>query len=192
MKKNLLVSVVLTCSLFCGLCFALPANKASEADQQVRAQFIYNFANFVEWPEDAFKDKQAPIKICLFGAVYFAEYLYTYSGTLIGNRKLLVQAAQEFDDIKSGCHILYVGEDKRVELPTFWQQIQYIYVLSIGEHSGFADKGGIINILRTQDRLQFDVNIENALGNGLFLDSDLLTLARVIKRNTQSIDNKSK
>lgn len=164
------------------------ANKANEAEQQVRAQFIYNFANFVEWPEDAFADKQSPIKICLFGEVFFAEYLYTYSGSQIGTRKLLVQQAKEFEDIKSGCHILYVGEDQRVNLPTFWSKIKYVYVLSIGERNGFADKGGIINILRTSDRLQFDVNIENALGNGLFLDSDVLALARVIKRNTNSVD----
>jgi hypothetical protein len=155
-----------------------------EAEQQVRAQFVYNFANFVEWPDDAFSGPAAPIKICLFGEVDFAPYLYTFAGTLIGGRPLVVQKANEIDEIRAGCHILYVGWDERVRLPTFWQEIRYIYVLSIGDRQGFADKGGIINILRTRDRVQFDVNIENALINGLFLDSDLLALARVIKRNT--------
>ena len=37
--------------------------------------------------------------------------------------------------------------------------------------------------------MQFEVNIENALANGLFLDSDLLALARVIKRNTAAGNN---
>jgi hypothetical protein len=162
-----------------------PAEGArGEAEAQVRAQFVYNFANFVEWPDDAFKGPDAPIKICLFGLVDFAPYLYTFAGTLIGSRPLVVQKANEIEEIKAGCHILYVGWDERVRLPTFWQEIQYIYVLSIGDRQGFADKGGIINILRTRDRVQFDVNIENALLNGLFLDSDLLALARVIKRNT--------
>lgn len=162
-----------------------PSEVRSEAEQQVRAQFVYNFANFVEWPEDAFAGADAPIKICLFGAVDFAPYLYTFAGTMIGSRPLVVQKADEIAQIKAGCHILYVGWDERVRLPTFWQEIQYIYVLSIGDRQGFADKGGIINILRTRDRMQFDVNIENALLNGLFLDSDLLALARVIKRNTR-------
>jgi hypothetical protein len=177
-----------------GLAFGLLALVASaqerpaisEAEQQVRAQFVYNFANFVEWPDDAFASATAPIKICLFGEVDFAPYLYSFSGTRIGDRPLLVQKADEMEQIRAGCHILYVGQDERVRLPTFWQEIQYIYVLSIGDRQGFADKGGIINILRTRDRVQFDVNIENALLNGLFLDSDLLALARVIKRNTGS------
>jgi hypothetical protein len=175
-----------------GMAFGLLALAASaqdrpavrEAEQQVRAQFVYNFANFVEWPDDAFATATAPIKICLFGEVDFAPYLYSFSGTRIGDRPLSVQKADEIEQIRAGCHILYVGQDERVRLPTFWQEIQYIYVLSIGDRQGFADKGGIINILRTRDRVQFDVNIENALLNGLFLDSDLLALARVIKRNT--------
>ena len=164
-------------------CVSVQAEQ-SEAEQQVRAQFVYNFANFVEWPSDAFEDSAAPIRICLFGDIEFAPYIYSYSGTLVGARELVVKKSHNLTDIRTGCHILYVGEDERVRLPTFWQQIKYIYVLSIGERSGFADKGGIINILRTRDRVQFDVNIENAINNGLFLDSDLLALARLIKRNT--------
>ena len=164
------------------------AEDQSEAEKQVRAQFVYHFANFVEWPNDAFERPDSAIKICLFGRVFFAPYLYSFNGSLIGNRVLEVAKADSMDEIRAGCHILYVGEDERVRLPTFWGQIRYIYVLSIGARQGFADKGGIINILRTQDRVQFDVNIENALINGLFLDSDLLALARLIKRNTEQAE----
>lgn len=163
---------------------ALANSDKTEAELQVRAQFIYNFANFVEWPKDAFATPTAAIKVCLFGEVDFAPYLFAFADTLIGSRPLKIQRANEIAEIRAGCHILYVGQDERVKLPTFWQQIQYIYVLSIGDRQGFADKGGIINILRAQDKMQFEVNIENALANGLFLDSDLLALARVIKRNT--------
>lgn len=160
------------------------ADNNLEAQLRVRAQFVYNFANFVEWPKDAFPHAESPIKVCLFGEVDFAPFLYAYSDTLVGSHPLKIQKANEIDEIRAGCHILYVGQDERVKLPTFWQQIHYIYVLSIGDRQGFTEKGGIINILRQQDHMQFEVNIENALANGLFLDSDLLALARVIKRNT--------
>jgi hypothetical protein len=156
----------------------------TEAQLRVRAQFVYNFANFVEWPKDAFTHAESPIKVCLFGEVDFAAFLFAYSDTLVGTHPLKIQKAKEIDEIRAGCHILYVGQDERVKLPTFWQQIRYIYVLSIGDRQGFTEKGGIINILRQQDHMQFEVNIENALANGLLLDSDLLALARVIKRNT--------
>lgn len=172
--------------LWCLSCSVSPAEiKISEAENQVRAQFVYNFANFVEWPDEAFASSEAPIKACLLGKVEFAPYLNSFAGTLIGQRELQVFKARDIAQIRRGCHILYVGQDERVRLPTFWKQIHYVYVLSMGERKGFADQGGIVNIMRTQDRVQFDVNIENALSNGLFLDSDLLALARVIKRNSK-------
>lgn len=167
------------------MAFQVSANEQDEAALQVKAQFIYNFANFVEWPNDAFSNSETPIKVCLFGEVAFAPYLYTFDGAMIGERELIVTRADQIVQVREGCHILYVGNDKRVKLPNFWKQIQYVYVLSIGSRDGFADKGGVVNILRSNDKLQFDVNIENALSNGLFLDSDLLALARIIKRNTQ-------
>lgn len=189
MKDSLLAYIALLLA-----CVLVPASLRADtatATQQIQAQFIYNFANFVEWPDDAFDHRETPIKVCLFGDVEFAPYLYTYDGALIGERELVITRAEQFKDIREGCHILYVGDDQRVQLPHFWKQIQYIYVLSIGSRDGFADNGGVVNILRTQDKLQFDVNIENALINGLFLDSDLLSLARTIKRNTEDQQSKS-
>lgn len=156
-----------------------------EAKQQVKAQFIYNFVNYVEWPSDAFESPTSSIKLCLYGDVPFAAYLLSFSGSVVGQRELTFIIGTTINDIYSGCHILYVGDDKRIDLPNLWSQIQYVYVLSVGEREGFTDNGGIINILRTKDRLEFDVNINNALSNGLFLDSDLLALARTIKRNTK-------
>lgn len=157
----------------------------TEAQQQVKAQFIYNFVNYVEWPDDAFETNTSSIRICLYGDVPFASYLLSFSGSQIGMRELTFIISSAINDIYSGCHILYVGDDQRIKLPDFWNQIQYVYVLSIGEREGFTDQGGIINIFRTKDRLEFDVNINNALLNGLFLDSDLLSLARTIKRYTE-------
>lgn len=165
---------------------ATPSNAyPPEIALQIKAQFVYNFANYVEWPSDAFPTESSPIRTCLFGDVDFAPYLLAFEGVLIGKRPLLIIESSNIKDIESGCHILFVGEDRQVDLPDFWSSIQYLYVLSIGEMQDFADKGGIINIFRTSDRLQFDVNISNALVNGLFLDSDLLALARTIKQTTR-------
>lgn len=175
--------------LISSLCAYLPTSAiaaSKDAQQQVKAQFIYNFVNYVEWPSDAFSSPTSSIKLCLYGDVPFAAYLLSFSGSVVGQRELTFIIGNTVNDIYSGCHILYVGDDKRIDLPTLWKQIQYVYVLSVGEREGFTDNGGIINILRTKDRLEFDVNINNALSNGLFLDSDLLALARTIKRNTKT------
>ena len=159
--------------------------KGNINEYQAKAIFLYNFANFVEWPEEAFNSIDSPIKICLYGNVPFGIFLDSVEGTIIGDRQLVVLRTQDVDDIYEGCQILFVGYDKHERLPDFWKKIKYYYVLSIGEQNEFADRGGVINILRTTDRIQFQINISNAIEQGLFLSSDLLSLAREIKRNTQ-------
>lgn len=171
--------VFLSLNVLGGKCYA-------GAESQVRAQFIYNFANYVEWPESAFKKPGDPLTVCLLGRMDFAGYLQSFDGAFVGDNPLKIFVSDNLNEVRSGCHILYVSKQAEVELPDIWNQIEYMYVLSVGNRSEFTDRGGIINIFRTSDRVQFDVNIDNALLNGLFLDSDLLSLARTIKRHTQA------
>ncbi len=159
------------------------SDDARFAEYQVKALFLYNFANFVEWPLDAFESGNENITMCLYGDVPFGVFLDAVDGTLIGDRELLLRRTTDIEQIKSGCHILFVGEDQKVRLPTFWNEIQFVYVLSIGEEQGFAERGGIVNIMRTTDQVQFEINITNAVDQGLFIGSDILSLAREIKRN---------
>ncbi|GLS25674.1 YfiR family protein [Marinibactrum halimedae] len=169
---------------FCVFCGNTWADIQQEKALQAKAIFIYNFANFVEWPDDAFLSTNSPLKVCLYGSVPFGIFLDAVNGTLIGQRQLMVVRTANIETLEDGCQILFVGQDKRAQLPDFWSNIKYVYVLSVGEQEGFVDNGGVINILRTTDRVQFQINISNALEQGLFLSSDLLSLAREVKRNT--------
>ncbi|UTA46788.1 YfiR family protein [Simiduia sp. 21SJ11W-1] len=162
------------------------ADEQELAQLQVKALFLYNFANFVEWPADAFAGPESPIRMCLFGDIPFGIFLDGVNGTPIADRTLAVVRTQDKADIAEGCQILFVGNDQRARLPDFWKDVQFLFVLSVGEQAGFADKGGIISIFRTKDQYEFDVNISNAMAAGLFLSSDLLSLAREIHENTQS------
>lgn len=150
--------------------------------ERVKALFLYNFANFVEWPESAFNDKKSDLLMCLFGDVSFGTMLNAVDGTLIGNHRLRIVRTKKIMDIKSGCHLLFVSQEQRVRLPHFFTQIQYMYVLSVGERKDFAEKGGVIHIVRTEDEMQFDINLTTAMANGLLVSSDLLSLARAVTR----------
>jgi len=156
--------------------------QASEADNHLKALFLYNFANYVEWPESAFTRSHGQLHMCLFGEVEFYPMVDVYDGTLIGDRQLNVFMTSDIKKIEKGCHILFVSRDKRIELPNFFNQIKYTYVLSIGERSDFSVKGGVVSIVRTTDKVQFDINLTAANANRLTISSDLLSLARKIKR----------
>ena len=149
-------------------------------EYQVKALFLYNFANFVEWPDNAFENPASTLKMCLYGAVPFGEFLDVVNGAQIRSRYLQVIRTTDFSKIKSGCHILFVGIDHAAELESFFKDFNHLFVLSIGNTQDFARKGGVVNILRTRDQQQFEINLSKAMESGLLINSDLLSLARII------------
>ena len=185
MKNSMRVIKKLTAGLMLLLCaLTTMADTREDLDKakeyQVKALFLYNFANFVEWPRDAFKDPSSNLKMCLYGAVPFGEFLDIVNGVKVRDRTLTVIRTTDYAKIQSGCHILFVGIEHHAELETFFRDLNHLFVLSIGDTKDFARKGGVVNILRTSDQEQFEINLTKAIENGLLISSDLLSLARII------------
>jgi len=53
--------------------------------------------------------------------------------------------------------------------------------LTVGEVPGFAEQGGIINFVRKEDHLSFEINIGAAGQNGLKISSKLLALGKIVR-----------
>ena len=182
-QLNRLVFLHAVAALFMALC---PAVSFAEDDlnqvkeYQVKALFLYNFANFVEWPDDAFATPTSPLRMCLYGAVPFGEFLDVVNGATIRDRVLDVIRTTDQEKIRAGCHILFVGIDRASELDQFFKNINHLFVLSVGNTQDFASRGGVVNIMRTSDQQQFEINLSKAIENGLLISSDLLALARII------------
>ena len=151
-------------------------------DRQNDALIIYNILNFVQWPDSAFADSKASIKVCLYGNVEFAEELGFFQGVPVRGRFLNFFSSQQLSAVKTGCHMLFVGIENQKELPMIFSTVQSYYVLSVGRVDGFVNAGGVLNILRTSDQRKFEINLDKARKNGLSLSSDLLELARVINQ----------
>lgn len=171
------------------LLFSLTVHAADDpllAESRAKALFLYNATNVVEWPADAFADPRSPLRLCVYGAAPVHEALEAVDGTLIGERRLQIVSASTLNDLRDGCHILFIGRDRQVNLPQFWSEISYLYVLSVGEQVDFTARGGGINILRGSDGLQLDINVNILQANGLFINSDLLSLVREIELDTST------
>lgn len=171
--------------LVCALNFVPTSQAATNTDYsgiyEMQALFLYNFANFVEWPDSAFPTDGSPVKLCLFGGVPLDTFVRVFDGTKIRGRELAIIQTHQLEDIKSGCQILFVGHDKQEFLNTFFKDIKHIFVLSVSSIDSFAEKGGVVNITRTSDQMQIVVNLESAVKNGLYISSDLLSIARVLE-----------
>jgi hypothetical protein len=157
---------------------AARAQSPSATEYQVKAAFLYNFAKFVEWPDDAFPSADAPIQICIAGDNPFGGDLekFVKTKTVAGRRFRVVQlrAAQQC----KSCHILFVSSADTERIPDVIRNVSGGSVLTVGESPVFTNEGGIINFVLENERVRFEVNNRAATAARLRLSSKLLTIAK--------------
>jgi hypothetical protein len=175
MRKHFahMIGVVLFCLTWAGM--NAQADKPSE--YQIRAAYIYNFANFVGWPSTSFADSTAPFVICIVGDDPFGAALdQIVKGELIGTHPIVVERLKSVDEIKD-CHILYCMSNDRLQAVQIVQKLKGLSVLSVGEFKDFATIGGIVRFIVEEDRVRFELNIDAAKGAKLAVSSKLQKVA---------------
>src|SRR2546421_10219007 len=85
------------------------AQTGPSREYQVKAVFLFNFAQFVEWPPAAFAGANSPLVIGILGQDPFGAYLdETVRNEKVNNRLLEIQRYHRVEDIKT-CHILFIS-----------------------------------------------------------------------------------
>jgi hypothetical protein len=152
---------------------------ASEAE--VKAAFIYNSIKFTEWPQTAFANDNAPIRIAVIGDDEFTETLKTLLKDKKGHgRSFEVKKIVNPADAK-GVHILYCPSSETKKFAQYYDVVKKSPVLTIGESAQFLDAGGIINLI-IEDQLRFEIHPEAAESANLVISSRLMRLAKTVKR----------
>lgn len=159
---------------------AVAAPPISEA--AVKAAFVYNFAKYAEWPGEAFPNGQEPIRLCLYGSPdAFLAALAEIDGKSAQNRLIRVQKLAKPGDSR-GCHILAVAESEARQQMEAIRAAADHGALTVAEGEGFADAGGTIGLVVDDERVRFEVNLDAARHANLKLSSQLLKLARKVRR----------
>ena len=144
-----------------------------------KAVFIYNFIEFVEWPEGR---DTGPVRIGVVGESDALPSLRAIAGSRkAGTRDIVVEqmlwpAAGETPD----CHILFVAASQADSVRQSLGRPRWGGVLTVGEADGLAEEGVIINFVPVQGKLRFQINPASAQDAGLRLSSHLLKLAILV------------
>src|SRR3981081_4027904 len=147
----------------------------------IKAGFIYNFANLVQWPSNAFAQPDSPIVIGILGEDPFGTILdRVLQGKKFNGRAFLVKRLKSAPDLKE-CHIVFVSSSELTHLAEAIHLVKGMPVLTIGEIPGFARRGGIINLVLEDNKVHFEVNVEAAKEADLNISSRLLALARIVQ-----------
>jgi len=160
-------------------CFAQP--KAAP-EYQLKAAFLYNLLQFIEWPQEAFKDADSPITICVYDDRASGNAFDSYRNEKIRGRKLVFK---KFNELQRSleCHVMFVNTQDRKIMNTIIAKAGSKTILTVGESDDFARMGGIINFFTADNKLRFEINPDAAKKAGLKVSSEILKVARIVNGN---------
>lgn len=150
-------------------------------EYQIKATFLFNFAQFVGWPTNAFASADAPFCIGILGDDPFGNFLDgTIQGEKIGGHPLVVQRYHQAGEIQ-GCQILFVSHSEAGRFQEILAGLKNKNILTIGDTAGFCKDGGIVRFVTEQNKIHFRINPEAAKNANLEVSSKLLRLAEIVK-----------
>jgi len=176
--KFLFMAAVLT-AVFWSVARA-ETDEARFTEYEVKAAFIYNVAKFVEWP-DGRSDGRNTINFCILGADPFGKALHAIEGKAVRGKKLQVKNLRLPREARE-CHMLFISSSEKEQLPRVLGAVRGLPVLTMGDVSGFAQQGVMVNFYMENNKVRFEINEEKAKDSKLVISSHLLKLARIVRR----------
>jgi len=155
------------------------------SEYQLKAVFLFNFVQFVDWPAAAAADSQLPLVIGILGDDPFGAFLdETVRGERLGARPIQVRRYRQVTDIGE-CNILFISRSERERVPEILSGLKNRPVLTVSDADAFANRGGMIQFINDKNRIRLRINLEAAQAAHLTISSKLLRVADVVRAPTR-------
>ena len=152
---------------------------APTAEYQVKAAFLFNFAQFVDWPAMAYADEKAPLVIGVIGPDPFGAYLDgLVQGEKIDGHPIVVRRFAEGEKLE--CHMLFVSAATAGRMDRIRAQLIGQPVLTVGDTDNFSRLGGLVRFVTEQGKIHLRINAAAAKASGLTISSKLLRWATIV------------
>ncbi len=175
-----LVQILLIAAALLAPAASLRAADEPTREQQVRAAFVFNFMQFVEWPADAFADEKAPLVVGMVGGETFGAAMEkALGGKAIGGRGIVLKRYATAGQIENGCHVVVLALPDRESFRLVRERVGGTPALLVGEGESFCRDGGMIRLFNEENRVRFEINPHAAERAKLKIAAKLLKLAKI-------------
>ncbi|WP_260839213.1 YfiR family protein [Methylomonas koyamae] len=155
---------------------AFAAETANEA--AVKVAFLYNFFKFIEWPDAASQNK---FNLCLVSPHNLGDNLLALEGKTVNGKPLAVLQDVASKDLKA-CHLVYIAKSA-AGAGEIARDLRGAPVVTVSDKPGFLEQNGTIGLVQDGNRLNFEVNLDNANAANIRISAQLLKLARNLNLN---------
>ena len=156
------------------------AQTVGDREYQVKAAFLFNFTQFVEWPSTDLPQNGTTLVIGILGENPFGKYLdEMISGETANGHPLIVHVYKDVEEIKT-CHILFINLPQNNKLKEALAALKGRSILTVSDKNNFIHQGGMIRFVTKQNKIQIRINPERAKDAGLVISSKLLSVAEIV------------
>jgi len=178
MRFNLTRTILIL--LLCVAITPLSGRTAPAAEEyQIKAVFLYNFANFITWP----KTVSASFSVCVLGDDPFGQYLdsaFSVAQKQQGRwSSFEIRRTKNISETKS-CHILFISESEQSRFKEIVSFTKNYAILTISDTEHFIEYGGMIEFFKQENRIKLSINSCTLEQVGLKAAADLLRIAKIM------------
>ena len=142
-------------------------------EYSLKAAYLFNFTQFIEWPSNSFISPDAPIVIGVLGEDPFGGALdQAIKDKAVHGRSFELKRFKQIGEMR-GCHVLFVCASEAGRLPEIFLAAQKGGILTVSDIDRFAERGGIINFYKE--------NNNAAERAGTKISSQLLRLGTIVR-----------
>jgi len=179
------VCVLLVLFLACPARTVEPAhiryNADTPSEYELKAIYLYNFLNFVKWPDDSCNLHEGRShRIAVLGDSPFNQVLIALQEKLRAKDKKLeitfygpYRKAMEL----SCCCLLFITESERNNLPSIIDQLAGKPVLTVADDDAFINQGVMITLVSHKNKIRWAINRQPVNESSLKLSAKLLDIA---------------
>lgn len=152
---------------------------------EVQAVFLFHFAQFVDWPAEAFPDPTTPVVIGILGKDPFGSFLdETVRGETVRGRPFRTDRYRRVEEIKD-CHILFISRSEAKRLDAILTALKDRPILTVSNGNDFDRAGGIIRFILEESRIRLSIDLEAAQAARLTFSSKLLRSAEIVSPSSR-------
>ncbi len=155
----------------------LRADDKPALEVQVKAAFLAKFAMFVEWPA---APTNTPFVIGILGKDPFGDFLDAAAKREFANRRgIEIRRSDDLNKL-AGCQIVFISASESARLSAHLAGLAGQPVLTVGDESNFAGRGGMIGFIKEAGMVRFEINTRAAELAGLKLSAKLLQVGKIV------------
>lgn len=158
------------------ICLLTLSAQAYESEETLQSAIVGKIAEYITWPGGPGKR----FTIAILKNRMDDQFDRTYKNIIINGTPVHIVEIDRIDAVKSP-EVVYISNRNTKQLADILDALEGLPVLTISDIRGFAEKGGMVQIYFSDQRMRLKVNLDALAEHDLVASPALLRVVDVVK-----------